>query len=98
MIDETIHPHYPQLTQCREQIKSLRETLYGNGKVGLTTAVYAMEKTLNGVCEQLEAVKKQNEKVQRLIWITFGTMFTANLFMKGNFADLIKTILGTINY
>ena len=97
MSDETTHPHYPQLTQCREQLASINETLNGNGHAGLKTNIYAMKVQLNDLSSQVGELKSQGKQVQRLIWIGFGTLFTANLFMKGNFADLIKVILGNIN-
>ena len=96
MIDETAHPHYPQLTQCREQFLAINETLNGNGHVGLKTAVYAIKLQLNDVSAQVGELRQQGKVVQRLIWIGFGVMFTANLFMKGNVTDIIKTILGSI--
>jgi hypothetical protein len=110
MIDETQHPHFPQLQICKEQIAAINETLNGNGQVGvgLKTTVYAISIQLtdltekvntlqNDVSEKVDELQKQGNKVQKLIWWGFGALFTANLFMKGNLGDILKTILGAIN-
>ena len=96
MSDDTTHPHLPQLQQCREQFLAINETLNGNGHVGLKTAVYAIKLQLNDVSAQVGELRQQGKVVQQLIWIGFGVMFTANLFMNGNVTDIIRTILGSI--
>jgi hypothetical protein len=95
MSDET-HPHFPQLQACKEQIAAINETLNGNGKVGLKTAVYAMKVQLSEQSLQLDELKKQGVKVQRLIWWGFGALFTANLFMKGNLGELIRVMFANL--
>jgi hypothetical protein len=83
--------------QCLKELDELRHTIHGNGSQGLKTMLHGLEGQVATLSEDVAGLKKQSEKIQRLIWIGFGVIFTANLFMKWDADVLIRALLGILH-
>jgi hypothetical protein len=92
--------HHPEdrkpLQECMERFKSIDTVLNGNGHVGIKTHIFSMRQQLGELSLQVRELEAQGRKVQRLIWIGFGTLFTANLFMKGNLGEILKVMFASL--